>query len=53
MASALDARTISQGQDLGNLVVQRKTVEGLVDVVHDLTFAFNFNAFNPGAIIHQ
>ncbi len=53
MSSALDARSISQGQDLGNVVVQRQTTDGLVDVVHDLTFAFNFNAFNPGATINQ
>ncbi len=53
MSSALDARSISQGQDLGNVVVQRRTADGLVDVVHDLTFAFNFNAFNPGATINQ
>lgn len=53
MASALDTRVIPDGQDLGNVVVQRKTGDGLVDVVHDLTFAFNYNAFNPGATIHQ
>ncbi|MHA1566103.1 MAG: DUF3179 domain-containing protein [Alphaproteobacteria bacterium] len=53
MSSALDARSIPQGQDLGNIVVQRQTGDGLVDVVHDLTFAFNFNAFNPGATINQ
>ncbi len=53
MTSALDARAIPQGQDLGNVVVQRRTGDGLVDVVHDLTFAFNFNAFNPGATINQ
>ncbi len=53
MASALDTRVLSQGQDLGNIIVQRKTDGGLVDAVHDLTFAFNYNAFNPGATINQ
>ena len=53
MSSALDARNIPQGQDLGNIVVQRRTADGLVDVVHDLTFAFNYSAFNPGATINQ
>ena len=53
MASALDASQISQGRDLGNLVVQHKTDDGLVDAVHDMTFAFNFNAFHPGATIHK
>ena len=53
MASALDASVISQGRDLGNVVVQRKTDAGLEDAVHDLTFAFSFNAFNPGGTIHK
>ena len=53
MASALDTGRISQGRDLGNVIVQRKTDGGLEDAVHDLTFAFNFNAFNPGATIHK
>ena len=53
MASALDNRTISRGRDLGNVVVQRYTANGLQDTVHDLTFAFSFNAFNPDGVIHQ
>ena len=54
MNSAMDARLISEGQDLGNVTVQRRNAEReLEDVVHDLTFAFAFNAFNPGAAIRQ
>jgi len=54
MNSTMDARVISQGQDLGNVVVQRRNTAGeLEDVVHDLTFSFAFNAFNPGGTIHQ
>ena len=43
--SALDEQEISQGRDIGNVVVQRKTFQGLQDEVHDLTFAFVFHAF--------
>ncbi len=54
MASALDQRVISQGQDLGNVTVQRRNADGsLEDVAHDMTFAFNFNAFIPDGVIHQ
>ncbi len=54
MASALDQRVISQGQDLGNVIVQRKLADGtLEDIAHDMTFAFNFNAFKPDGVIHQ
>ncbi len=54
MSSTMDARIISQGQDLGNVVVQRRNAAGeLEDVVHDLTFSFAFNAFNPGGTINQ
>ena len=45
--SALDAAKISEGRDIGNVVVQRREKGALVDVVHDLTFAFTFHAFNP------
>ncbi len=49
--SALDARIVAEGRDIGNIVVQRRTEGGLVDVVHDLTFAFAFHAFHPDAEI--
>lgn len=51
--SALDARTIAKGREVGNVVVQRKTEKGLEDVVHDVTFAFTFHAFKPEGKIHQ
>ncbi len=46
-ASALDSPIISRGKDVGNVVVQRKTKDGLVDAVHDISFAFAFHAFYP------
>jgi hypothetical protein len=45
--SALDAREISKGRDVGNVVAQRKTTDGTKDVVYDVTFAFVFHAFHP------
>ncbi len=51
--SALDTRDISKGKDVGNVVVQRKTKDGLVDEVHDITFAFTFHAFKPKGTLHH
>ena len=51
--SALDRGTISEGRDVGNVVVQRKTAKGMEDVVHDVTFAFTFHAFKPEGKIHK
>ncbi|MBA3525566.1 MAG: DUF3179 domain-containing protein [Sphingomonas sp.] len=52
--SALDARDISRGRDIGNVTVQRRTAEGLEDVPYDVTFAFAFFAFRPkGKIIDR
>ena len=42
--SALDTRDISRGRDVGNVIVQRQSSGGLKDEVHDITFAFVFNA---------
>jgi hypothetical protein len=50
--SALDNEWIARGRDVGNVSVQRETAEGLIDVVHDVTFAFAFHAFRPGGTIH-
>ena len=50
---ALDHPDITQGCDTGYVVVQHRTKDGLRDVVHDLTFAFVFHAFNKGANIQQ
>lgn len=51
--SALDAATIGGGRDIGNVVVQRKSAKGMLDVVHDFTFAFVFHAFVKGGVIHK
>ena len=51
--SALDTRDIAEGRDVGNVVVQRHTEQGLVDVPHHVTFAFAFHAFFPDAEISQ
>ncbi|MGB0626570.1 MAG: hypothetical protein ACPGQ5_08410, partial [Alphaproteobacteria bacterium] len=51
--SAMDARNISRGRDIGNVTVQRKDGDKLVDAVHDVTFAFSFHAFNPDGTIHK
>ncbi|MEE8334013.1 MAG: DUF3179 domain-containing protein [Alphaproteobacteria bacterium] len=51
--SALDHYRIGQGRDIGNIVVQRRTANGMVDAVHDLTFAFVFHAFRPGGTLHK
>ena len=51
--SALDTRNISKGRDVGNVIVQRKTAGGLKDEVHDITFAFVFNAFKPQGRVYK
>ncbi len=51
-ASALDSAVIAEGADVGNVVVQRKTKDGLEDVVYRVDFAFAFHAFYPSALIH-
>lgn len=44
--SALDDRLINEGRDVGNVLVQRQSRDGtFVDVVHHVTFAFVFYAF--------
>jgi hypothetical protein len=51
--AAMDARNISDGRDIGNIVVQRKDGDKMVDVVHDVTFAFSFHAFNKEGTINK
>jgi hypothetical protein len=51
--SALDTSSIAEGMDVGNVVVQRRTADGLEDVVYGIDFAFAFHAFRPGAVIHH
>ena len=50
--SALDAAAISEGRDVGNVIVQRRGADGLVDVPYDVTFAFVFHAFHPDGELH-
>ena len=51
--SALDKAVIREGRDIGNVTVRRRTDGGgLVDAVHDVTFAFAFLAFVPDGVIH-
>ena len=50
--SALDSRTIAEGRDVGNVLVQRKGRDGeLQDVVYRIDFAFAFFAFRPDSDI--
>ena len=51
--SALDAARISQGIDIGNVLVQRQTDKGLEDVPYSVDFAFAFKAFFPDSPLHQ
>ena len=50
--SALDARLIAEGRDIGNVVVRRRAPGGPVDVPYRVTFAFVFHAFQPEGRIH-
>lgn len=50
-ASALDATTIAEGRDVGTVQVFRLVDGEKVPVIHDITFAFVVNAFEPTLII--
>jgi hypothetical protein len=52
-ASALDKSSIRAGRDVGNVIVQRRQGDQLVDVPYDVTFAFVFHAFRPNSPIHK
>jgi hypothetical protein len=52
-ASALDAPRIADGRDVGSVVVQRRRDGRLEDVVHHVTFAFVFHAFEPEGTLHR
>ncbi|MGE0715376.1 MAG: DUF3179 domain-containing protein [Alphaproteobacteria bacterium] len=52
-ASALDAADIVSGDDIGNVVVQRRGAQGWQDEVHDVSFAFAFRAFHPHGRLHH
>jgi len=51
--SALDTRAISEGRDVGNVLVQRSVDGGLNDIPYDVTFAFVFHAFYPQGTLHR
>ncbi|MDA1133024.1 MAG: DUF3179 domain-containing protein [Proteobacteria bacterium] len=50
--SALDAPLIADGIDVGNVVVQRRTADGLEDARYRVDFAFAFKAFHPDGVLH-
>jgi hypothetical protein len=52
-ASALDKASIPAGRDVGNVIVQRREGDRLVDVPYDVTFAFVFHAFRPNGPIYK
>jgi hypothetical protein len=39
-ASALDNASVAKGRDIGNVIVQKRLGDRLVDVPYDVTFAF-------------
>lgn len=49
--SVLDKRKISRGADVGNVLVQQRTADGLLDVAYGVDFAFAFQSFYPDGII--
>jgi hypothetical protein len=51
-ASALDAREIAEGHDVGTVTVQKKTADGLAPAIYHVTFAFVFKAFHPQGTWH-
>ena len=51
--SALDSGAISEGRDIGNVIVERRHGDMWKDEVHDLTFAFVFHAFVPDGTLHK
>jgi hypothetical protein len=52
-ASPLDSAAIDAGQEIGNVVVVRRTDRGSEDAVYDVSFTFAFRAFHPRAPIHS
>jgi hypothetical protein len=51
--SALDAVMISTAKDVGTVLVQRKTKDGLKDEPYMVSFAFAFHALVPGGVLNS
>lgn len=51
--SVYHGRTISEGLDVGNILVQRKSAGALEDVRYEVSFAFVFAAFVPDGTWHR
>ena len=51
--SVLDNSYIKESRDNGYVTVQRQQDGELVEVWHDMTFAFAFHAFRPGGTLPQ
>jgi len=49
--SALDAAIIGRGVDIGNVTVQRRQGDNLVDVLYTVDFAFAHHAFHPEILV--
>ncbi len=49
--SALNASKISNGRDVGNVIVTHNNGQQMVDVAYDVTFAFVAHAFHPTVTI--
>jgi hypothetical protein len=51
-ASALDASTIAEGVEVGNVLVEQRIADGWTATVYSVDFAFAFHAFFPDGVIH-